>query len=145
MRKGPIGYPHHERSNNSNSSMHTHARAHTHTHTQRERDTHILTLTHSHTHTHTHTHTQDLYGIVDEMLQSTEAWLVMVLTCSMPILLEVAYRAYCDEYQPDMSRMLQEKVNRLACLFFFFLLSPFVGSPLPPPTLQHTNSFTSSD
>ena len=71
------------------------------------------------------------------MLHSTEAWLVMVLTCSMPILLEVAYRAYCDEYQPDMSRMLQEKVNRLACLFFFFLLSFCLGTPSPPYPSTH--------
>lgn len=78
----------------------------------------------------------DLYGIVDEMYRSLthstpflchswllfphstrldiyrsiEAWLVIVFTCSLPIIIEIIYRSYNDEYYPDISRIMSEKL-----------------------------------
>jgi len=50
----------------------------------------------------------DLYGIVNELYSSASFWFVLALTVSIPLIVELAFRAFKRHLAPTYTQMLQE-------------------------------------
>jgi len=53
----------------------------------------------------------DLYGVLDEILVHPQSYHLMVLTCAIPLLLELSWRGFARDLRPSYTEILQEKMR----------------------------------
>ena len=55
----------------------------------------------------------DLYGVINQIYTSATAWLILLIACSIPLLMELAIRGIRRHLRPSFTEILQEKYREI--------------------------------